>query len=104
MSKKIEQATLAGGCFWCTEALFKRLRGVSNVLPGYAGGTVKNPTYEQVCSGLTGHTETIQIEFDPNLISFGKLLEIFWRTHNPTTINQQGNDFGTQYRICYFLS
>lgn len=94
--------TLAGGCFWCTEALFKRLKGVASVLPGYAGGVVENPTYEQVCSGKTGHAEAIQIEFDPAQIPFEKILDIFWHTHNPTTLNQQGNDIGTQYRSVIF--
>ncbi len=99
---KTETATLAGGCFWCTEAIFKRLIGVISVLPGYAGGNVKNPTYEQVCTGTTGHAETIQIEFNPGLIPFEKILDIFWHTHNPTTLNQQGNDMGTQYRSIIF--
>lgn len=99
---KNELATLAGGCFWCTEAIFKRLKGVTSVLPGYTGGTVINPSYEQVCSGNTGHTEAIQIEFNPLEISFNKILEVFWHTHNPTTLNQQGNDIGTQYRSAIF--
>lgn len=99
---KLETATLAGGCFWCTEALFKRLKGVRSVLPGYAGGTVENPTYEEVCSGNTGSAEAIQIEFDPKQISFEKILDIFWNTHNPTTLNQQGEDFGEQYRSAIF--
>jgi peptide-methionine (S)-S-oxide reductase len=98
MSKNLEIATLAGGCFWCTEAIFKRLMGVMSVLPGYSGGTVVDPTYEQVCSGTTGHAEAIKIEFDPGKIPFEKILDIFWYTHDPTTINQQGNDIGTQYR------
>lgn len=98
MNNNIEVATLAGGCFWCTEAIFKRLKGVVSVLPGYSGGKVENPSYEEVCSGNTGHAESIQIEFNPNIISFEKLLDIFWNTHNPTTLNQQGNDVGTQYR------
>lgn len=98
----IETATFAGGCFWCTEALFKRLKGVSSVLPGYAGGHIENPTYEQVCGGNTGHAEAIEIEFDPSQIPFDKLVEIFMRTHNPTTLNQQGNDIGTQYRSAIF--
>jgi peptide-methionine (S)-S-oxide reductase len=98
MSKNLEIATLAGGCFWCTEAIFKRLIGVMSVLPGYSGGNVENPTYEWVCSGTTGHTEAIKIEFDPVRIPFEKILDIFWYTHDPTTINQQGNDIGTQYR------
>lgn len=95
-------ATLAGGCFWCTEAIFKRLKGITKVLPGYAGGTIVDPTYEQVCSGNTGHAEAIQIEFDPFVIPFEKILDIFWHTHNPTTLNQQGNDIGTQYRSVIF--
>lgn len=97
-----ETATLAGGCFWCTEAIFKRLKGVISVMPGYAGGTTKNPTYEDVCTGNTGHAEAIQIEFDPTLIPFEKLLDIFWHTHNPTTLDRQGNDIGTQYRSSIF--
>ncbi len=99
-----EKATLAGGCFWCTEAIFKRLKGVSSVLPGYAGGIVENPSYEAVCSGNTGHAEAIQIEFDPTLIPFEKILDIFWHTHNPTTPNRQGNDMGTQYRSSIFYA
>lgn len=102
MPNKLEIATLAGGCFWCTEAIFKRLDGVISVVPGYAGGKVENPTYEQVCSGTTGHAESIQIEFDPTKISFAKILAIFWQTHDPTTINQQGNDIGPQYRSAIF--
>lgn len=100
--KQLETATFAGGCFWCTEAIFKRLKGVNSVLPGYAGGHVENPTWEQVCTGTTGHAESIQIEFDPSLISFEKLLDIFWATHNPTTLNQQGYDKGTEYRSAIF--
>lgn len=96
MNKEI--ATLAGGCFWCTEALFKRLKGVISVMPGYAGGSVVNPSYEQVSMGNTGHAEAIQIEFDSDQIPFVKILDIFWHTHNPTTLNQQGSDVGTQYR------
>lgn len=95
-------ATLAGGCFWCTEALFKRLKGVVSVLPGYTGGSVPNPTYEDVCEGNTGHAEAIQIEFDPNQIPYEKILEIFFHIHNPTTLNQQGNDKGPQYRSAIF--
>lgn len=102
MQKKYELATLAGGCFWCTEAIFKRLKGVISVKPGYAGGTKENPTYEEVCSGNTGHAEAIQIEFDSNITAYGKILEVFWHTHNPTTLNQQGNDMGTQYRSVIF--
>lgn len=98
----MEKATLAGGCFWCTEALFKRLKGVTSVTSGYAGGTLENPTYEQVCNGKTGHAEAIQITFDPHTIPYEKLLEIFFATHNPTTLNQQGNDIGPQYRSAIF--
>ncbi len=97
-----EFATLAGGCFWCTEAIFKRLKGVTSVLPGYAGGHVANPSYDAVCTGKTGHAEAIQIEFDSNIIPFEKILDIFWHTHNPTTLNQQGSDIGTQYRSSIF--
>jgi peptide-methionine (S)-S-oxide reductase len=102
MKNMIKITTLANGCFWCTEAIFKRLKGVKSVLPGYAGGTVKNPSYDQVCTGTTGHAESTQIEFDPKVISFEKLLDIFWHTHNPTTLNRQGNDVGTQYRSAIF--
>lgn len=85
------------------EAIFKRLKGVNSVLPGYAGGLVKNPSYDQVCTGKTGHAEAIQIEFDPKVITFEKILDIFWHTHNPTTLNRQGNDIGTQYRSAVFF-
>lgn len=98
----MEIATFAGGCFWCTEAIFKRLKGVESVIPGYTGGNLDNPNYEQVSSGETGHAEAIQITFDPNTISFEKLLEVFFATHDPTTLNQQGADFGTQYRSSIF--
>lgn len=98
----LETATLAGGCFWCTEAIFKRLKGVVSVMPGYSGGQKTNPSYEEVCSGTTGHAEAIQIEFDPTIISFDKILEVFWHLHDPTTPNQQGNDIGTQYRSAIF--
>ena len=98
----METATLAGGCFWCTEAVFKRLKGVASVMPGYAGGTVPNPTYKQVCDGNTGHAEAIQISFDPAIISFEKLLTVFFPLHDPTTINRQGNDVGPQYRSAIF--
>ena len=96
--KHTETATFAGGCFWCTEALFLEVEGVKSVLPGYIGGTIENPTYEQVCTGRTGHAEAIQITFDPKVVSFGELLEIFFATHDPTTLNRQGADVGTQYR------
>lgn len=98
----MEKATFAGGCFWCTEAIFKRLIGVESVLPGYSGGEVENPSYEEVCEGTTGHAEAIQIEFDPKKIPYEKLLEIFFYTHDPTTKNQQGNDIGPQYRSVVF--
>lgn len=101
-SKLPEKATFAGGCFWCTEAIFKRLKGVHFVESGYAGGTVENPSYDQVCSGTTGHAEAIQIEFNPTVIPYEKLLDIFWHAHDPTTLNQQGNDHGTQYRSAVF--
>ncbi len=97
-----EQAVFANGCFWCTEAIFRRLRGVSEVLPGYTGGTTNHPTYTEVASGATGHAEALQISFDPSVISYEVLLEIFWHTHNPTTLNRQGSDVGTQYRSAIF--
>lgn len=95
---KTQVATLGGGCFWCTEALFETFEGVKSVTSGYAGGTAANPTYKQVCSGMTGHAEVIQIEYDPTTISYERLLEIFWQAHDPTTLNRQGADAGTQYR------
>jgi peptide-methionine (S)-S-oxide reductase len=100
MSNKV--AVFAGGCFWCTEAVFDELRGVKSVVSGYAGGTLKNPTYEQVCMGTTGHAEVIKIEFDPAEISFSDLMTVFFATHDPTTLNRQGNDVGTQYRSAIF--
>jgi peptide-methionine (S)-S-oxide reductase len=102
MNDQSEIATLANGCFWCTEAIFKRLKGVKSVLPGYSGGTVKNPTYNEVCTGRTGHAESIQMEFDSKVIPYEKILDIFWHTHDPTTLNRQGNDIGTQYRSAIF--
>jgi peptide-methionine (S)-S-oxide reductase len=98
----MEIATLAGGCFWCTEAIFKRLKGVKSVTSGYSGGTIENPSYEQVSTGATGYAESVQIEFDPKIIPYEKILDVFWHTHNPTTLNQQGNDIGTQYRSAIF--
>lgn len=98
----METATLAGGCFWCTESIFKRLRGVTSVTPGYTGGTTPNPSYAEVCTGTTGHAEAVQIVFDPRIISYTQLLDVFFHLHNPTTINQQGNDVGTQYRSAIF--
>src|SRR3989344_4071344 len=97
-----EIATLAGGCFWCTEAIFKRLKGVEKVTPGYCGGEMENPNYYAVSAGNSGHAEAIQIEFDPGIISYEKLLEIFFHLHDPTTLNRQGNDVGTQYRSAIF--
>ncbi|MGO4821265.1 MULTISPECIES: peptide-methionine (S)-S-oxide reductase MsrA [unclassified Flavobacterium] len=94
----IEVATLAGGCFWCTEAVFLELKGVQSVKSGYIGGQTLNPTYKEICNGDTGHAEAIQITFNPTVISFGELLEVFFATHDPTTLNRQGNDVGTQYR------
>lgn len=102
MSAKLETATLGAGCFWCVEAIFNSLKGVDSVVSGYAGGTVENPTYRQVCSGTTGHAEVIQIAFHPAVISFADLLYVFWRTHDPTTLNCQGGDVGTQYRSVIF--
>lgn len=98
----MEKATFGSGCFWCTEAMFQRLKGVSNVKSGYAGGSTKNPTYKEICSGKTGHAEVIQFEYDSNIISYDELLEVFWKTHDPTTLNRQGNDVGTQYRSVIF--
>lgn len=98
----MEIATFACGCFWCTEAIFKRLKGVKSVVSGYSGGTVTNPSYEQVCGGKTGYAEAIQIIFDPTVISYETLLEIFFKLHDPTTLNQQGADIGTQYRSAIF--
>ncbi|MEZ7504392.1 peptide-methionine (S)-S-oxide reductase MsrA [Flavobacterium sp. Arc2] len=98
IQEKMEVATFAGGCFWCTEAVFLELAGVSSVISGYIGGKTIDPTYKEICGGETGHAEAIKITFDPEKISFGELLEIFFATHDPTTINRQGNDVGTQYR------
>jgi peptide-methionine (S)-S-oxide reductase len=101
-SESLETATLAGGCFWCTEAVFSQLRGVSTVLPGYSGGSVADPSYEQVCTGRTGHAEAVQVVFDPSEISFHDLLMVFFSTHDPTSLNRQGHDVGTQYRSAVF--
>ena len=95
-------ATFGNGCFWCTEAIFQQLKGVSKVVSGYSGGKVKNPTYKEVCSGLTGHAEAIQLTYDPKVITYDELLEVFWQTHDPTTLNKQGADVGTQYRSVVF--
>jgi peptide-methionine (S)-S-oxide reductase len=97
-----ETATLAGGCFWCLEAVYDELRGVKDVVSGYAGGHVPSPTYKAVCTGTTGHAEVVQIEFDPEVISFKELLEVFFTIHDPTTLNRQGADVGTQYRSAIF--
>lgn len=102
MKAKLEQATFGAGCFWCTEAVFLRVKGVSKVVSGYSGGKIKNPTYREVCSGLTGHAEVIQITYSPEEVSFEDLLEVFWNTHDPTTLNRQGADEGTQYRSVVF--
>lgn len=101
--KELQVATLAGGCFWCTEAVYLRVKGVKSVKPGYTGGTLANPTYKQVCSGYTGHAEAVQIQFDPDVITYKQLLEIFFYTHDPTTLNRQGADVGTQYRSAVFF-
>lgn len=100
--KITESATLANGCFWCTEAVFQQLKGVEKVTSGYSGGHVVNPTYEKVCEKQTGHAEALQIEYDPSVISFDELLEVFFKTHDPTTLNRQGNDIGPQYRSVIF--
>ena len=97
-------AVFAGGCFWCTEAIFEELKGVQKVVSGYSGGKVANPTYEQVCTGQTGHAECTQITYDPALVTFAELLEVFWMTHDPTTLNRQGADSGTQYRSAIFYT
>jgi peptide-methionine (S)-S-oxide reductase len=102
MSDKLEIATLANGCFWCTEAIFQRLNGVEKVTSGYSGGKVKNPTYNEVTSGETGHAEVIQIQFDPSIVTFQEILDVFFATHDPTTLNRQGYDVGTQYRSAIF--
>lgn len=99
---KLQTATFGSGCFWCSEAIFERVKGVKSVVSGYAGGNVPNPSYEAVCSGKTGHAEVIQISFDPKVVSYDELLEVFWKTHDPTTLNRQGADVGTQYRSVIF--
>lgn len=99
----LEMATFGSGCFWCTEAIFLNVDGVVSVVSGYTGGKVKNPTYKEVCSGLTGHAEAVQLTFDPAKVTYDELLEFFWKTHDPTTLNRQGNDVGTQYRsVIYY--
>ncbi len=100
--EQLDTATLAGGCFWCLEAVFRRLKGVESVISGYMGGATRNPTYRDVCSGSTGHAEVVQIKYDPVVISYDDLLEVFFSIHDPTTLNRQGNDRGTQYRSAIF--
>jgi peptide-methionine (S)-S-oxide reductase len=104
MKENLKTAVFANGCFWCTEAVFSKLRGVISVKPGYTGGKMENPTYEQVSNGNTGHAEAIQIEFDPAVISYDDILAVFFNTHDPTTLNRQGNDVGTQYRSAIFYA
>ena len=99
---KTDTATFATGCFWCTEAIFQELKGVLKATSGYSGGSVANPSYEEVCTGATGHAECLQIIYDPSIISFDELLEVFWESHDPTSLNRQGNDVGTQYRSANF--
>jgi peptide-methionine (S)-S-oxide reductase len=101
-SVKTDTATFATGCFWCTEAIFQELKGVYKAVSGYSGGHVANPSYEEVCKGTTGHAECLQIIYDPKVISFDELLEVFWESHDPTSLNRQGNDIGTQYRSAIF--
>jgi peptide-methionine (S)-S-oxide reductase len=102
--KALEVATLGGGCFWCIEAVFERMQGVERVQSGYSGGAVPEPTYEQVCSGRTGHAEVVQVHFDPSVVSFREILEVFFTVHDPTTLNRQGADVGTQYRSVIFYN
>jgi peptide-methionine (S)-S-oxide reductase len=98
MEQKLEKVAFGAGCFWCVEAVFQQIPGVTKVVSGYSNGNIKNPTYREVCSGLTGHAEVCELTYDPNLVSFETLLEVFWKTHDPTTLNRQGADVGTQYR------
>ncbi len=100
--KEMQKATFGAGCFWCVEAVFERLEGVVDVIPGYSGGHKNNPTYKEICTGTTGHAEVAQITFDPKIITFDDLLNMFWKSHDPTTRNRQGNDIGTQYRSAIF--
>lgn len=99
---QLEKATFGSGCFWCTEAVFQQLKGVKSVVSGYSGGRTKNPTYAEVCTGNTGHAEVIQVTYDPKVVTYPELLEVFWKTHDPTTLNRQGADHGTQYRSVIF--
>lgn len=102
MENKLDTITLGAGCFWCVEAIFQDLKGVEKVTSGYSGGFVKNPAYKEVCNGTTGHAEVCQLIYDPKVITFPEILQVFWETHDPTTLNQQGNDYGTQYRSAIF--
>jgi len=102
-NNELELATFGAGCFWCVEAIFQRVEGVEKVVSGYAGGHIKNPSYKEVCEGTTGHAEVCQLSYDPTKVSFEELLEVFWQTHDPTTLNRQGNDVGTQYRSVVFF-
>ncbi len=102
MNDEMQVATLGSGCFWCTEAFFLKLKGVESVESGYSGGKVKNPTYREICTGMTGHAEVVQVKFNPKEISYEDILEVFWNTHDPTTLNKQGADEGTQYRSVVF--
>jgi peptide-methionine (S)-S-oxide reductase len=104
MNKNYQRVVLAGGCFWCTEAVFQRMEGVISVASGYTGGTIKNPAYREVCTGRTGHAEGVEILFDPAIINFQTILEVFFATHDPTTLNRQGNDVGSQYRSGIFYT
>jgi methionine-S-sulfoxide reductase len=99
---RLEEATFGSGCFWCAEAVFQQIKGVKSVVSGYSGGSVKNPSYQEVSTGLTGHAEVVQLTFDPEIVSFDELLEIFWKSHDPTKLNEQGPDHGTQYRSVIF--
>ena len=99
---EISLATFGSGCFWCTEAIFQRIKGVVQVTSGYTGGTVDNPTYREICTGTTGHAEVVQVEYDPAIVAYEDLLQVFWKTHDPTTLNRQGADTGTQYRSVIF--
>jgi peptide-methionine (S)-S-oxide reductase len=103
-SSELKKATFGAGCFWCTEAVFLNVNGVTKVVSGYSGGNVKNPSYREVCTGMTGHAEVTQITYDPKVVSFEDLLEVFWNTHDPTTLNRQGADEGTQYRSVVFYN
>ncbi len=102
MAENMQKATIGGGCFWCIEAVYDDLKGVKSAVSGYAGGVMKNPDYKSVCTGTTGHAEVVQIEYDADVVTFDEILDIFWNIHNPTTLNRQGNDTGTQYRSVIF--